>query len=101
MHEDGKDKYVDEALGELPVIERSHSGNKAEHGGESGTRAASRRRINGRWSIRSSSGNGSFKARSEAVLAVDHAADITLAALAKRLSTSTAVGGCHLVCVNG
>src|SRR5690349_5363238 len=99
--QDGKDEYVDKSFGELPVVKRSHSGNKAKHGGESRTGTARRRIVNRIGCVSRRSGNGAFKARCQAILAVDHAANIALAALAKRLPTSTAVGGCHLVCVHG
>src|SRR6185437_9740823 len=98
---DRENEDVNESFGELAVIKRSHSGNKAEHGRESRTRSARRSRVNGCWCVGRRSRNGSFQASGEAILAIDHAADIALAALAKRLSTSTAVGACHLVCVNG
>src|SRR5690348_4677979 len=101
MTEHRKDEYVYETLGELPVVEGADSGDETKYCSESGTGRTRRRHINRCRSVGCSRRNSALKSSREAILTINHAADIALATLAKRFSAGAAVRGCRLISVNG
>src|SRR5947209_9138220 len=101
VHQDGEYEYMNKAFGELPVVERTHAGNAAQHGCQPWTRGAGWSVVNRDGNVGCSRRDGTFETRGKAVLAVNHAAYIALAALAQGLTAGATVRCCLLIGVNG
>jgi hypothetical protein len=100
MAQDRKDEYVNEAFGELSVIEGTNAWDETQNRSKTRTSRTRRCSVDRYWSIRGSWRNSALKPGGEAVLAINHAADIALAILAECLSASAAVRSCRLISVN-